>query len=1355
MNDDAPIDFRLVIEGSKGTNTYRASLVSGPNKEPIRGLEPMTFDASALIALAKKRGESAGDLSFEPTEHAQLRQERHWLTRFDDLLQAALGALHERLAEYRRRADIRLWIEAPEELQKLPFEALGGFAELRGWQVVRDVSSRIGGTTRNERSPSSLTKVLVVVGDVSQEALVPQATTNALAVVRELASVRVADSHISVVVLCAASTYDAAPSEWEKLGERAVRVFPLGREPEFVQLITQHADANALVVLAHGEHLHSNDAPAGRGDGANAFRLVRKSASKSDDDLLTASRLAEALGSRSRVRLALLLACEAQYAMVAALPTIDHVIGFLAPITPASAQAVARRLFQSFARPGTATVGAAVREARSALDDDLLPNGDPAAWCLAHWATAGRDAPFVDPHAQVVSKANAMTARTFATIDSAGHRAAESAIDLMAVQLSVRRLVDVERAAARSGARRADSIAREQALEIGDLRGSVDFRWLVFGDAGQTGRHGLRRRTTVVRGGPGSGKTTSCRSLARELARGDLGLLVVYVRLVELARHLYDVDEHGGVTAKPGKSEGFEAIAQLAHANSRLIDVGADFAAYWKALCVHRDTGRLVVFLDGLDEVRVPEVHRRLRELARCLQPENGAGATIVVTSRPSAVLEIAGAHDDAEILPLDREQQLDLLARWRRAQGARAEDARTAANNDLRTLLDGDRSERLRELFRVPLFLALAARHLVDGGTFTAQRVHGFLDDAVLDLLQGRHRRGTDALLPVPKSQSTSEWRDQLEEQLPLFERLAFGMTTAGLVDVSRTQAIELLIDRPRSCDAGEGTRVDEALAAWRTEPNDKPKALAGRFVDAARRNGLFAPRDATRSDDDTGEWGFVHRYFQESLASRYLAHGAFDEITGTVTGLLGATPEKRVETWHEPLALLTSRLAVKRAKDAESWVAFLLGQPSTRTIGLAAITLADALPAPVLVKAIDELGEWKETRALYAHLAGQGGALAPEVNEAVVRRAKARVWMLGTGQGTAEMSGCAIEAELAADLVERKPIERAGRLTTSGTNSVVSLFDVPSAADLPDGTFAWVPGLEPTAGRAGVPWLAPIVPRGSKGRFRMGPEVNEPGRFDWEWGPVDGVEVGEFWMARAPITVGQFQLFIAQHRFHWEEAQLPAHGIDWYAARLYCRWLTNLVRSRPEVLLARELDRATRESVDQMVAELRAGRLEFRLPKDSEWEYAARGRLADGSARRELFGRTTDGDQVVWAELEGGGERQSEQVALGAAAVLDSNSNGKPAFVASKLATTPARLFDMHGNVLEWCLDAWRPLENVRPDRFLGGTPDAGRVLRGGCCWSDALWCRSACRVGLGPGDDGGGVGFRVVLAPPLFRL
>ena len=137
-----------------------------------------------------------------------------------------------------------------------------------------------------------------------------------------------------------------------------------------------------------------------------------------------------------------------------------------------------------------------------------------------------------------------------------------------------------------------------------------------------------------------------------------------------------------------------------------------------------------------------------------------------------------------------------------------------------------------------------------------------------------------------------------------------------------------------------------------------------------------------------------------------------------------------------------------------------------------------------------------------------------------------------------------------------------------------------------------------------------------------------------------------------------------------------------------------------------------------------------QYRLPTEAEWEYACRG----GTTMAYSFG--SDASELSnygwWGRLSGNGNAQTEQYA----------------HQVGQKRPNPFGLYDMHGNVWEWCSD-WRgdyPSDIVTDPR--GPNIALLRVVRGGSWFSSARVCRSAVRNNLTPGYRSRSLGFRVAV-------
>ena len=143
------------------------------------------------------------------------------------------------------------------------------------------------------------------------------------------------------------------------------------------------------------------------------------------------------------------------------------------------------------------------------------------------------------------------------------------------------------------------------------------------------------------------------------------------------------------------------------------------------------------------------------------------------------------------------------------------------------------------------------------------------------------------------------------------------------------------------------------------------------------------------------------------------------------------------------------------------------------------------------------------------------------------------------------------------------------------------------------------------------------------------------------------------------------------------------------------------------------------------------------FDLPTEAQWEYACRA------------GTTTpfnNGEPCATV-----GDLDTQLAKLGR---YTKNSGSQHAVVGTSGASNVWGLYDMHGNVWEWCLDRIQAdvqnIENPSVDP-VGAASGSSLVRRGGAYWNEAKDCRSAVRQGSGPSEVDASIGFRLSMTLP----
>jgi len=280
---------------------------------------------------------------------------------------------------------------------------------------------------------------------------------------------------------------------------------------------------------------------------------------------------------------------------------------------------------------------------------------------------------------------------------------------------------------------------------------------------------------------------------------------------------------------------------------------------------------------------------------------------------------------------------------------------------------------------------------------------------------------------------------------------------------------------------------------------------------------------------------------------------------------------------------------------------------------------------------------------------------------------------------------------------------------------------------------------GLKPLPPDAGIPKTAETASKKSEkfvhiktGTFKMGSPDNELKRNDDE-DPQNHVTVSSFYMCKYQVTQKEFKDVMGINPSNFKGDNLPVEMINWYDAVEYC----NRLSLKEELVPAYSL----LENTNPDNWEFKGSKWDsiiivpdsngYRLPTEAQWEYACRA----GTTTPFNTGNNITSDQANYDGTTPYGNNPS-------------GLNRKETTPVGSFPANPWGLYDMHGNVWEWCWD-WK--ENYTKGLLIdptGAPIGKYRAERGGSWCSGAHNLRSACRSYDFPSIKGHNDGFRLVL-------
>ncbi len=211
--------------------------------------------------------------------------------------------------------------------------------------------------------------------------------------------------------------------------------------------------------------------------------------------------------------------------------------------------------------------------------------------------------------------------------------------------------------------------------------------------------------------------------------------------------------------------------------------------------------------------------------------------------------------------------------------------------------------------------------------------------------------------------------------------------------------------------------------------------------------------------------------------------------------------------------------------------------------------------------------------------------------------------------------------------------------------------------------------------------------------GTFTMGATPEQGSDVEDNEKPTHKVTLSDFYIGKYEVTQAEWKAVMGENPSYFKGDNLPIEKVSWDDCQAFIRKLNELTGKN------------------------------FRFPTEAEWEYAARGGRRSYGAK---YAGDNDIDKVAWYR---------------------GNSNYTTHPVGTKRANELG-LYDMSGNVWEWCQDWYGSYSSSVQTNPTGLGSGSKRVLRGGSCRRVAVGCRLSSRGGVNPDCRDGSIGLRLVI-------
>ena len=214
------------------------------------------------------------------------------------------------------------------------------------------------------------------------------------------------------------------------------------------------------------------------------------------------------------------------------------------------------------------------------------------------------------------------------------------------------------------------------------------------------------------------------------------------------------------------------------------------------------------------------------------------------------------------------------------------------------------------------------------------------------------------------------------------------------------------------------------------------------------------------------------------------------------------------------------------------------------------------------------------------------------------------------------------------------------------------------------------------------------------SGGTFTMGGTSEQGSEAESDEKPTHNVTLSSYYICKYEVTQALWRAVMGSNPSEFKDDNLPVERVSWNDCQTFINRLNSYT-----------------------------GR-NFRLPTEAEWEFAARG---GNYSRRYKYSGSNDIGDVAW----------------------NTDNSGDRTHPVGTKRPNELGLYDMSGNVFEWCSDWYGTYSSYSQTNPTGATSGSGRVNRGGSWIFDAWYCRASIRFGHAPGFSSSNLGLRLVLS------